>query len=610
MPNIFDGLNKMDEEMYRYLIATLEAVTITNIATEMGQKTKRGSAKVVNKFMKIMKKESLETPQVVTLEERIKLCNSELLYLRRDTLDMRMKKILVSKLDTAGVRLELSSSEDEISVAVINEACKSFKKEIDDTFSPATKADAIKSLYNYRITAQLERNLKSQSEKEKTATEKAIEDKLSHMPEDQKRELQNALKVKELSGESVRKLMMTATGTAAVMAALQMSGFGAYIAVTTIIHAIFTTTLGITLPFAAYTGATSFLAFLTGPFGWMAFIGTEVLMVTNSRKKLVHELLAQVVWSSVVAYGEDFVISKEHLPSWLTGEDKVQAIRELDEIRKLTIENETLRNDVRTNETYIIRMKSDLVKIQEEKNRLQDQLQNTHNELEQQRSMKVKLDQEIADLEVKNSELEHDLDKIPMIEIENYESKLKELEDVKIKHEEKSAHVKELSETISMNVSQIGNYKKQIEAKETENHEITLRNQEMEKELNDNRKKIANLEKKETWSLDKNASKLASRWEKVYSRMNFNKSVLKYVVKNYNYDDLAHIEVKLMEMQFSKDPASLAGNRGKMKNDNRHHIAADTADVPSRIFYTVENKCERLIYIDEIVKHNYSRYGK
>lgn len=610
MPNIFDGLNKMDEEMYRYLIATLEMVTLTNITTEMGQNTKRGSVKAVNKLMKIMKKESLETPEVLTMEERIRRCNSELLNVKRDVLDERIKMLLIRKLETAGTKLEHSPSDDEISVAVINEASKAFKKEIDDIFSPAEKADAIKFRYNSRITAQLEKNLKSQSETEKTATERAIEDKLKNMTEEQKRELRKALKLKELSGESVRKMMTTATGTAAVMAALQVSGFGAYIAVTTIMHAIFTTTLGLTLPFAAYTGATSFLAFLTGPFGWMAFIGTEILMITNSRKKLVYELLAQVVWSSVVAYGEDFVTSKEHLPSWLVGEEKVKAIKESDEIIKLTIENEALRNDVRENETSIIRLKSNIDKIQQDKDQLQHQLENMHRELNQQRIMKEKLDREIADLEVKNNELEQDLNNIPQIERENYENKLKELEDLKIKYEEKSAHIKKLSETILKNESHMGDYEKQIENKENEKNETAHRYQKMEEELNDIRKKLADMEKKAWLSIDKNASKLASRWETVYSRMNFRKSVFKYVVKNYRYEDLAPIEVRLMEMHGTEDPASLSGNRGKMKNDGRLHIEADTVDVPSRIFYTVESKREKYINIEEIVKHNDSRYGK
>ena len=63
----------------------------------------------------------------------------------------------------------------------------------------------------------------------------------------------------------------TLTGPAttfALLGAAQASGFGVYVASTTALGFL-THAVGITLPFAVYTGMTSTIAFLIGPAGWL-----------------------------------------------------------------------------------------------------------------------------------------------------------------------------------------------------------------------------------------------------------------------------------------------------------------------------------------------------
>ena len=66
-----------------------------------------------------------------------------------------------------------------------------------------------------------------------------------------------------------------------------------------------------------------------------------------------------------------------------------------------------------------------------------------------------------------------------------------------------------------------------------------------------------------------------------------------------------------MEMHETRDPAALANNRGKM-SDGRLHIAFSTpSGFPGRIFYIPNGQgVNKTIIIDEIVKHNDSRYWK
>ena len=54
----------------------------------------------------------------------------------------------------------------------------------------------------------------------------------------------------------------------AILATAQLSGFGIYLAATTALGAL-TSTLGITLPFAAYTTLTSTIGLIIGPVGWI-----------------------------------------------------------------------------------------------------------------------------------------------------------------------------------------------------------------------------------------------------------------------------------------------------------------------------------------------------
>jgi uncharacterized protein YaaW (UPF0174 family) len=69
------------------------------------------------------------------------------------------------------------------------------------------------------------------------------------------------------------------TTTLAALAIAQGSGFGVYLGATTALgflsHAV-----GVTLPFAIYTGMTSTIAFLIGPFGFLgagAWLGFQIL---------------------------------------------------------------------------------------------------------------------------------------------------------------------------------------------------------------------------------------------------------------------------------------------------------------------------------------------
>ncbi len=74
--------------------------------------------------------------------------------------------------------------------------------------------------------------------------------------------------------------------TMAMLGAAQASGMSVYLASTTALGFL-THAVGITLPFAAYTGMTSTIAFLIGPAGWLAAAGWGFWRLTGPEWKIL-----------------------------------------------------------------------------------------------------------------------------------------------------------------------------------------------------------------------------------------------------------------------------------------------------------------------------------
>lgn len=98
--------------------------------------------------------------------------------------------------------------------------------------------------------------------------------------------------------------------TMAALGAAQASGFGVYVTTTTALGFV-TNAVGITLPFAAYTGVSSTIAFLIGPVGWLA-AGFWVISkaIAPSWKKLLPAVIyissvrARRKFSSIEGFGQ------------------------------------------------------------------------------------------------------------------------------------------------------------------------------------------------------------------------------------------------------------------------------------------------------------------
>ena len=100
---------------------------------------------------------------------------------------------------------------------------------------------------------------------ERAITQNVLNQTLSKMSKDEKDMFEKEIiEIAKKEGHDIFK-----TGAVfATLTAANLSGFGVYMLATTTLSSI-SGIIGITLPFAAYTGLSSAIAFLTGPVGWI-----------------------------------------------------------------------------------------------------------------------------------------------------------------------------------------------------------------------------------------------------------------------------------------------------------------------------------------------------
>ena len=619
MPNIFDGIEKMDDEKLRYQIATLETVTIANVTSEMGQKAGKGTIKFVNSISGMFNGRKYAEPEVVSIENRIILAKQNLEKIDRAGLNDRMKQLLQVKVKAVRSRIDDNPSDDEISVAVIEAAAKRYKDEISESLSPSQKADAVWYRYHEKLLEQTQKSLNNQTDEQKRKTEEEIQKRIDNMTGKQQEELQKALNVDILTGNTVRQILSTTAGTTAAMIALDVSGFGAYMALTTIMHAVFTTTLGITLPFAAYTGATSVLAFITGPVGWITLLGVQAFMINNSKNKLIYELMAQVVWGSIEEYGKKFTPSDEELPSWLPDMERDIANKESEELMKLIKENARLQVQQQHLDATLAKNKETIEKDSARITQLNAKITEVDNKNRISQQEKLEAERKVIEAEVLfnkqkelfNEQTNHNIES-DIAENEEYERLKVAYEEAQSELKKREKEITEIEEHSYTLIEEKEDAKKQIEElttqaknKENENEkvitELSKSNQELSKSNDELNKKIS-----------KKAKHLEQRWSVSFNKIKFETGVTKKVSKNFHDNELGEIEKRLWEMQGTNDPMSLRSNRGNLSNGSPHIGFTTSSGFPGRIIYKVdkEHYPGKLIVVSDITKHNDSRYGK
>ena len=315
-PTLFDGLQKASKEELSYLIALLRQQTMKNIFSDKFNNTVTTWKKAFNSVMSFFGKtnktnddidrESKENHQDINnkIKEEIRTLQS---YSQEELYTLFIEEVR-EELDVPDSSLSLLSNK------IIASAAKT-DSSINEELTVEQKADII-----YQKTLQsIISSLEKQSDEERNEMIRQLDIELDSLSSDRKELIKQSLQTDHLSGEVLRNsLLKSGVGIGSLITV--GSSFGAYIAINTIIHAIFTSFLGITLPFAVYTGVAKGVSIIAGPIGWCALGGYSIYSFIKTSGKLTSAMMSVVVFIAMTIYGKSFSVDENGAPLWITSD--------------------------------------------------------------------------------------------------------------------------------------------------------------------------------------------------------------------------------------------------------------------------------------------------
>lgn len=315
-PILFDGLQKASKEELSYLIALLRQQTMKNIFSDKFNNTVTTGKKAFNSVMSLFGKsnktnddidrESKENHQDINnkIKEEIRTLQS---YSQEQLYTLFIEEVR-EELDVPDSSLALLSNK------IIASAAKT-DSSINEELTVEQKADII-----YQKTLQsIISSLEKQSDEERNEMIRQLDIELDSLSSDRKELIKQSLQTDHLSGEVLRNsLLKSGVGIGSLITV--GSSFGAYIAINTIIHAIFTSFLGITLPFAVYTGVAKGVSIIAGPIGWCALGGYSIYSFIKTSGKLTSAMMSVVVFIAMTIYGKSFSVDENGAPLWITSD--------------------------------------------------------------------------------------------------------------------------------------------------------------------------------------------------------------------------------------------------------------------------------------------------
>ena len=315
-PTLFDGLQKASKEELSYLIALLRQQTMKNIFSDKFNNTVTTGKKAFNSVMSFFGKtnktnddidrESKENHQDINnkIKEEIRALQS---YSQEQLYTLFIDEVR-EELDIPDSSLALLSNK------IIASAAKT-DSSINEELTVEQKADII-----YQKTLQsIISSLEKQSDAERDEMIRQLDIELDSLSSDRKELIKQSLQTDHLSGEVLRNsFLKSGIGIGSLITV--GSSFGAYIAINTIIHAIFTSFLGITLPFAVYTGVAKGVSIIAGPIGWCALGGYSIYSLIKTSGKLTSAMMSVVVFIAMTIYGKSFSVDENGAPLWITSD--------------------------------------------------------------------------------------------------------------------------------------------------------------------------------------------------------------------------------------------------------------------------------------------------
>lgn len=433
-PTLFDGLQKASKEELSYLIALLRQQTMKNIFSDKFNSTVTTGRKAINSVMSFFGKtnktnddidrESKENHQDINnkIKEEIRALQS---YSQEQLYTLFIDEVR-EELDVPDSSLALLSNK------IIASAAKT-DSSINEELTVEQKADII-----YQKTLQsIISSLEKQSDEERNEMIRQLDIELDSLSSDRKELIKQSLQTDHLSGEVLRNsLLKSGVGIGSLITV--GSSFGAYIAINTIIHAIFTSFLGITLPFAVYTGVAKGVSIIAGPIGWCALGGYSIYSLIKTSGKLTSAMMSVVVFIAMTIYGKSFSVDENGAPLWITS----------DSIEYQEYQNNQYRIIQLNNKVKIL--SKDLTLSQEKAQKIEAAKQKLEKELQKQQTNPNHADQHVVDdlkeqIKVMSQQLNTVQENRKHIE-KQYQAQIKEFDALKARNKELKAQNKSLQE--------------------------------------------------------------------------------------------------------------------------------------------------------------------
>lgn len=431
-PTLFDGLQNASKEELSYLIALLRQQTMKNIFSDKFNNTVTTGKKAFNSVMSFfgkstktndeIERESKENHQDINnkIKEEIRALQS---YSQEQLYTLFIEEVR-EELDVPDSSLALLSNK------IIASAAKT-DPSINEELDVEQKADII-----YQNTLQsIISSLEKQSDAERDEMIRQLDIELDSLSSDRKELIKQSLQTDHLSGEVLRNsFLKSGIGIGSLITV--GSSFGAYIAINTIIHAIFTSFLGITLPFAVYTGVAKGVSIIAGPIGWCALGGYSIYSLIKTSGKLTSAMMSVVVFIAMTIYGKSFSVDENGAPLWITSD---------------SIEYQEYKNNqyriIQLNDKVKI-LSKDLILSQEKAQKIEAAKQKLEKVLQKQQANPSHTDQHVVDdlkeqIKVMSQQLSTVQENRKQIE-KQYQAQIKESDALKARNKELKSQNKTL----------------------------------------------------------------------------------------------------------------------------------------------------------------------
>ena len=581
-PTLFDGLQNASKEELSYLIALLRQQTMKNIFSDKFNNTITTGKKAFNSVMSFFGK-SKKTNDDIDRESRENHqdINNKIKEEIRALQSYSQEQLYTLFIDEVREELDIpDSSLALLSNKIIASAAKT-DSSINEELTVEQKADII-----YQKTLQsIISSLEKQSDEERNEMIRQLDIELDSLSSDRKELIKQSLQTDHLSGEVLRNsFLKSGIGIGSLITV--GSSFGAYIAINTIIHAIFTSFLGITLPFAVYTGVAKGVSIIAGPIGWCALGGYSIYSLIKTSGKLTSAMMSVVVFIAMTIYGKSFSVDENGAPLWITSD---------------SIEYQEYKNNqyriIQLNDKVKI-LSKDLTLSQEKAQKIEAAKQKLEKVLQKQQANPSQTDQHIVDdlkeqIKVMSQQLNTVQENRKHIE-KQYQAQIKESDALKARNKELKAQNKTLQE--ESNYYQKCSYEFEEENKLLQQRMTDQENQSAQKihELETQQQLMAEDEK--AYENDPKRLDDAKSLQQIYEKFELEKQFLADYTST-NQTVRVYIQKMLTRLYVADDPTQIdATHNSKINSLGFPVYHMETAD-GHRLYYAYSKTSAKPIHI-------------